>query len=97
MRLPQPLMEELVKEVAGDDVLPLLRLILGKSNVTIESSVLKKFSTKSMTKIFFPTIMQVAFLSVNWGLKVKPSLVKKLTVLSRSLTGKFTKICFATS
>src|SRR3989344_2101041 len=34
MRLSQPLMEELVKEVAGDDVLALLRLILGKSNVS---------------------------------------------------------------
>ena len=34
MRLSQPLMEELVKEVAGEDVLALLRLILGKSNVS---------------------------------------------------------------
>src|SRR3989338_670292 len=34
MRLPQPLIEELVREVAGDDVLPLLRLILGKENVS---------------------------------------------------------------
>ncbi|MBI1973143.1 hypothetical protein HYS50_04005 [Candidatus Woesearchaeota archaeon] len=34
MRLPQPLIEELVKEVAGEDVLPLLRLILDKENVS---------------------------------------------------------------
>lgn len=34
MRLSQSLIEELVKEVAGEDVLPLLRLILGKQNVS---------------------------------------------------------------
>ncbi len=34
MRLPEPLIEELVKEVAGEDVLPLLHLILGKENVS---------------------------------------------------------------
>src|SRR3989344_4686672 len=44
MRLPQPLMEELVKEVAGDDVLPLLRLILGKSNVS-EFKIAEKLNT----------------------------------------------------
>ena len=34
MRLSQPLIEELVREVAGDDVIPLVRLILGKENVS---------------------------------------------------------------
>ncbi len=44
MRLSQPLMEELVKEVAGDDVLALLRLILGKSNVS-EFKIAEKLNT----------------------------------------------------
>ncbi|HLC72849.1 MAG TPA: hypothetical protein VJH37_04675 [Candidatus Nanoarchaeia archaeon] len=44
MRLPQPLTEELVKEVAGDDVLPLLRLILGKENVS-EFKIADKLGT----------------------------------------------------
>jgi hypothetical protein len=39
--------------------------------------VLKKVSTNSMTKMFSPTIMQVAFSSVNLDSKEKPSLEKK--------------------
>src|SRR5437016_11143165 len=41
------------------------------------------------------TIMQVAVSSVNWGLNVKPSLVKNSTDLLRFLTGRFTKILVA--
>lgn len=52
----------------------------------------KKSSTSSITKLSGPTIMQVAFWSVNCGLNSKPSCVKKSTDLSRSFTGRFTNI-----
>ncbi len=44
MRLPQPLIEELVKEVAGEDVIILVRLILGKENVS-EFKIAEKLNT----------------------------------------------------
>src|SRR5574340_43763 len=43
--------------------------------------------------MFSPTIMQVAVSSVNSGLKVKPSRVKKAMDALRSATGRLTKIC----
>ncbi len=44
MRLPQLLIEELVREVAGDDVIALVRLILGKENVS-EFKIADKLGT----------------------------------------------------
>jgi hypothetical protein len=55
-------------------------------------NVLKKRSTSSITNASSPTIMQVAFSSVNLGSNVKPSFVKKSTDRFRSWTGRFTNI-----
>src|SRR6059036_182454 len=55
-------------------------------------NVLKNGSTSSITKASPPTIMQVAFSSVNLGSNVNPSLVKKSTERFRSRTGRFTNI-----
>ena len=41
-------------------------------------------------------IMQAAVSSVNWALNVKPNLPKKFIDFLRSLTGRLTKIFFAT-
>src|SRR5262245_51402579 len=55
-------------------------------------NVLKNGSTSSITNASSPTIMQVAFSSVNLGSNVKPSLVKKSTDRLRSRTARFTNI-----
>src|SRR2546427_13061731 len=55
-------------------------------------NVLKNGSTSSITKASSPTIMQVAFWSVNLGSNLKPSLVKKSTERFRSWTAGFTNI-----
>src|SRR5262249_22881333 len=55
-------------------------------------NVLKNRSTSSITKASCPTIMQVAFSSVNLGSNVNPSLVKKSTERFRSRTGRFRNI-----
>jgi len=41
-------------------------------------------------------VMQAAVSSVNWALNVKPNLPKKFIDFLRSLTGRLTKIFFAT-
>src|SRR5687768_2488616 len=63
------------------------------SVIALWVKLLKNFSTSSMANRLSPRIMQVALSSVNCGLKVYPSFVKKSTERSRSLTGRFTKIC----
>src|SRR5262245_64506772 len=55
-------------------------------------NVLKNGWTSSITKASSPTIMQVAFSSVNRGSNAKPSLVKKSTERFRSRTGRLRNI-----
>src|ERR1043166_4355638 len=70
-------------------------VLLVASQIAFLVKVLKKLSTSSMTKMLSPTIMQVAFSSVNCGLNLKPRLVKKAMERCRLFTGMFTKICAA--
>jgi hypothetical protein len=55
----------------------------------------KRASSMSITKMLSEITIQVEVSFVNWGLKLKPSVVKNSTDLLRFFTGRFTKILLA--
>ncbi|MBE9498630.1 hypothetical protein IHE61_08720 [Streptomyces sp. GKU 257-1] len=67
-------------------------LVRAVSGISRCEKDVKNGSTSSITKMSSLTTMQVAFSSVNCGLKEKPHAVKNSTLRSRSFTGRLTKI-----
>jgi hypothetical protein len=62
------------------------------SEIALGVKVLNLSYVSNIAYMFGPIIMQVEESSVNWGLKVKPSLVKNSIEAGRFFTGRLTKI-----